>query len=184
MLSGASSLFYGCQSPVGGRICSPVVGVDAPRSTSELRCEVGRSGTLPLGEELLSIPPQELSTRECTLWCCLSPVMQAHKVQFFSHCPRPCLNCGNSGNRPGCPRGTVLTKPLVHICWHRITEVRHQDGHSHTPGPALGTTESAQTPAPPLHVCVCSNPLGCRAGTEFTKLPAMCTFVITQPLGH
>ena len=38
-------------------------------SVSELQCEVGGTGALQLGEEPLSIPSSELSTRECALWC-------------------------------------------------------------------------------------------------------------------
>lgn len=36
ILSRASSLLYGCHSPVGGRACTTVVVVEAPRSISEL----------------------------------------------------------------------------------------------------------------------------------------------------
>lgn len=82
MLSRASSLCCGCQSSVRSRICSPVVGADAPRSVYELQCGVGVTGALPLGEESLIIPPQELSTRKYTLRCQLLPNVQAHKV----HC--------------------------------------------------------------------------------------------------
>ena len=62
MLNGASSLLWGCHIPVGIRVSSPVVGVEVLRSVSELRCEVGITGALLLGEDTLSIPPQELST--------------------------------------------------------------------------------------------------------------------------
>lgn len=57
MLSRASSLLCGCDSPAGGRVCSLVVGIDTSRSVSELWCEAGRTGVLPLGEKPLSIPP-------------------------------------------------------------------------------------------------------------------------------
>ena len=77
MLNGASSLLYGCHSPVGGRICSLVVGLEAPISVCELWFEVGRIGALPLREKPLSIPLMELSTGECALWCHLSPVSQS-----------------------------------------------------------------------------------------------------------
>ena len=108
VLNRASSLLCGCHIPVRGGVCSPVVGVEAPRFGSKLQYEVGGNGVLLLGEELLSIPLQELSTRKCTLWCCLSLVVWAHKV----HCPWPRLSCGNL---PGCPSGTVPTKPLIHL---------------------------------------------------------------------
>ena len=64
MLSRTSSLLCGCHCPVGGRVCSRGVGVEAPRSVSELQCEVGGTETFPLGEEPLSIPPPELSTHQ------------------------------------------------------------------------------------------------------------------------
>ena len=64
-----------CYRPVQGRVCFPVVGVEAPIFGSKLQYEVGGTGVLLLGEELLSIPLQELSTRKCTLWCCLSLVV-------------------------------------------------------------------------------------------------------------
>ena len=35
----ASSLFHSCHSPFRGRVCSPVVGVEAPRSSFKLWCE-------------------------------------------------------------------------------------------------------------------------------------------------
>ena len=58
MLGRASSLLCGCHSPVRGRVCSPVVRVEAPRSGSKLQCEVGGTGALSLGKELLCILPQ------------------------------------------------------------------------------------------------------------------------------
>lgn len=90
MLVRVFSLFCGFHSPVRGGGCSPVVGVDTTRSISELQCDVGRAGALPLGNEPLSIPPQELSIGKCALWCHLSPIVWAHKVCCFWHCPRSC----------------------------------------------------------------------------------------------
>lgn len=60
MLNGASPLLCGCHIPVRGRVCSPVAGVEAPRFGSKLQYEVGGIGVLLLGEELLSVPLQEL----------------------------------------------------------------------------------------------------------------------------
>lgn len=60
MLGRASSLLCSC-SPVWGRVCSPAVEVVVPSSVSELWCEVDSTGVLPLGEELLSIPPPKHS---------------------------------------------------------------------------------------------------------------------------
>lgn len=66
MWSGAFSLLRVCRSPVGDRVYSLVIGVEAPRSflsrVSELCCEVGRVGALAPGEEPLSIPLRELSS--------------------------------------------------------------------------------------------------------------------------
>lgn len=62
-------------NPVRGRVCSPFVGVEAPRSDSKLQCEVGRTRTLPLGKEPLCVPPQELFAVMCNsvtlpaTWC-------------------------------------------------------------------------------------------------------------------
>ena len=74
-MSGASSLLCGCRSPVGGGVCSLDIGVEAPRSLSKLQCAVGGIGALLLKEKPLSVPPPELFTRECALWCHLSPVV-------------------------------------------------------------------------------------------------------------
>ena len=71
MLSSTSSLLGGFHSPAGGRVCSPV-GVEAPRSFSELWHEIGPTGVLPLRKKPLSIPLQELSTAKCFV---VSPVI-------------------------------------------------------------------------------------------------------------
>ena len=71
-------MLCGCPSPVGGRACSLVVGVEAPRSVSELQSKVGGIGVRPLREEPLSISPLELSTSSvlcgvtCHLLCWLT----------------------------------------------------------------------------------------------------------------
>lgn len=70
MLSLGSFFLCICHSPVRGE-GSPFVGVEAPKF--ELQCAVGRIGMLPLGEEPLSVPPQELSRGRCALWCCQKP---------------------------------------------------------------------------------------------------------------
>ena len=99
MLGRASSLLCGCHSPIESRVCLPVVGVEAPRSSSKLHCEVGGTGALPLGKELLHIPLQGLSTGTGTLCHHLLPSACAHKIHCCWHCPRPCLRCGNAGNQ-------------------------------------------------------------------------------------
>lgn len=56
-----------------------IVRVEAPclflSCVPELRCEVGRVGVLPLGEEPLGIPPLKLFTDECALLSHLSPIV-------------------------------------------------------------------------------------------------------------
>ena len=178
ILSRASSSLCGCQSPVWDRVCSPVVGVEAPRSISELWCEVGGTGTLLLREELLCIPPQELSTERCTLWCHLPPVVWAHKVYCCWHCPQPHHNHGNAGNQPRCPSGAVLTKPPAQTHWHRFAEVRHQDCYSHAPGSAVGAMTLAQTLTPLLHAHVPSKSAAADAGpTPAMGAPVICSDV-------
>lgn len=70
-----------------GQACSPVVGVEAFRSISELQCEVGAIAVLPLEEELPSIPLPELLTSDTALLCYLSHILQAYKVHHGWHCP-------------------------------------------------------------------------------------------------
>ena len=106
--------FTGCSA--GPPLCSVVVTVlfgagllpscwrRSPRSISELWCEVGRTGALPLRKEPLSLLPPELSTGKCTLWRCLSPVVRAHKVHCCWHCPWPRVSHGNAGYLPGVPQ--------------------------------------------------------------------------------
>ena len=103
MLSGASSLLRVCRSPVGDRVYSLVIGVEAPRSflsrVSELWCEVGRVGALAPGEEPLSIPLPELSTGR--VLC--GPQGHPHRSTLVraqersSHAPRP---SGSDGGSP------------------------------------------------------------------------------------
>lgn len=45
-----------------------------PRYDSELWCEIGGTGALPLGEKSLSTPPVEPILCECALLCPLSPL--------------------------------------------------------------------------------------------------------------
>ena len=75
MLNEDYSLLCGCHSSFRGRVCSPVVGVEDPISSSMLQCEVNRTGVLLLGNELLHVFPQELPTKMCdsdmppATWC-------------------------------------------------------------------------------------------------------------------
>lgn len=92
-----------CRSPVGDRVYSLVIGVEAPRSflsrVSELWCEVGRVGALAPGEEPLSIPLPELSTGR--VLC--GPQGHPHRSTLVraqersSHAPRP---SGSDGGSP------------------------------------------------------------------------------------
>lgn len=63
----------GCHCPGRGRVCSLVVGRGAPRSVSELQCELGGTGALPLGEEPLSCTPGLCSVVSPTTCCVGSP---------------------------------------------------------------------------------------------------------------
>ena len=62
-----------CHCPVRGRVCSLVVGVEAPNPflsrVSELQYEIGRIGVYPLGKEPLGIPLPEMFPSECVLLC-------------------------------------------------------------------------------------------------------------------
>lgn len=49
---------------------------------SDLWCEVGKIGALPLGEETLTSLPLELFHSECALLCHLS-LMQARKSYYY-----------------------------------------------------------------------------------------------------
>ena len=64
MLGRAFSLLCGCHSPVGGRVYSPVVDIEAPWSVSELQCEMGGTGALLLGKSHSILLP-----RICPLGC-------------------------------------------------------------------------------------------------------------------
>ena len=98
-----------------GQACSPVVGVEAFRSISELpselQCEVGGIAVLPLEKELPSIPLPELLTSDTALLCYLSHILQAYKVHHGWHCPWPHLIFGNAGNEPWYRSDIVFTRP-------------------------------------------------------------------------
>ena len=86
ILNGASSLLCGCDCSARGSVCSMDVGTEAPipvlSCVSDLQCEIGRIGALPLGEKPLNIPSLELFTCDCALLCPLSPLVWANKI----HC--------------------------------------------------------------------------------------------------
>ena len=126
-----------------------------------------------------------MSIRNCSVWCCLSPIVLAYKIHCCWHCPGPSLNHTNASNQPTCPSGTVLRKPLAHVHWSQALGPAVV-AWSHLRGPAtVGAVVSAQTPAPPLRAgarkpCSCerqvrpshgnnSNGLGCSAGAGLTQ---------------
>lgn len=109
-LSRASALLCGCHSHVGGQVCSPVVGTDAPRFISELLFEVGETGALLLGEKPLSVPLQN---------CPLCGAVTSHagsQVTLFLAMPLilPQLEFRQWTRYLS---DTVLTKSLAQICW-------------------------------------------------------------------
>ena len=110
-----------CHCPVRGGVCFLVVGVELFLScVSDLRCEVGGFGALPLGEKSLSIPPLEMFTCECALFCHLSPIVWAHRLHCGWHCSWPHLNHGYASNWPWCLSGIVFTRPPVLIHWSQV----------------------------------------------------------------
>lgn len=62
-------------------VCSPVIRVEVSISVSEQQCR--QTWSSPLGEEPLSIPLPELSTKEWVPWCKLSPTVWAHEIHYF-----------------------------------------------------------------------------------------------------
>lgn len=66
MLNRASSFALWLLISLSGAESVPQLLVEAPIFGSKLQYEVGGTGVLLLGEELLGIPLQELSTRKCT----------------------------------------------------------------------------------------------------------------------
>ena len=80
---------------------------------SDLWCEEGRMGALPLGEKPLSVPPQELFTYGHSLLCSLSATVQAHKLHYGWHCSQPHFPCGYAGNWPRYLSGIVSPRPPV-----------------------------------------------------------------------
>ena len=90
-------LSYTCR----GKVCSLVVGMETPRSISELQCEVDGIGALPLGEEPPSIPPLERSTGACALLYCLAPTMGFTKYTAVGTALGPASTIGMLEISPG-----------------------------------------------------------------------------------
>ena len=72
LLDEASYLLCGCHSLFGGRICSPVVEVEAPWSVFELQCEIGGTEALLLGRS------HELLPRSCLPGYALHDIITCH----------------------------------------------------------------------------------------------------------
>ena len=150
MLSRVLSLLCDFHSPVQGRICSPVVGVEAPALS--LICSVSRwDGVLQLGEEPVSIPSQELhqEVQEVRLYCHASPTV-----------PTP---------RGHCRWALPLAVPQPWICRQSAQMSLRHWAHpassadpwrsgtglscSRMPGPTVEARGWAQTLASSLHAC-------------------------------
>ena len=185
MLSGVSSLFCGCHSPIWGRICSPLVGVEAPSSVSESRREVGGTRVLPLGEELPRIPRHALCGVASRLMCA------------FTKCTLVGTDLG-----PSSPTGMQAVGPEAPqaLCSHSHqhssdgtdplklgTRTCHSCVYSHTwphcgscrVSPVSSCTctcahlQSLQLLVPDLHTHrSTSNSLRCPEGAELTEAPA------------
>lgn len=160
-----SSSLCGCHSPVGGRVCSLVVGVEAPRSVYKLWCAVGRIGILSLGEELLVLLHRSsvvLPATSCVgsgthcCWHCPPPLQlwECRRSAWMS-C-RCCVQCHQHGFV-----GTDLLKSGTGIAM------------AEAPGPAVGTT--AGTPALPPRV---TKPTATNQGpAPSTGAPVICSDV-------
>ena len=111
ILSRVSSLLCGCHCPVKGRVFCLLVGMEAPRSISELKYEVGVIGTLPLREEPLSIPLPELFTK-CALLCHLSPAVVGPALNPTSIMGMPEISPRVPPLKSG-PKTTVFIWPTV-----------------------------------------------------------------------
>ena len=100
-----------CHCPVKGRVFCLLVGMEAPRSISELKYEVGVIGTLPLREEPLSIPLPELFTK-CALLCHLSPAVVGPALNPTSIMGMPEISPRVPPLKSG-PKTTVFIWPTV-----------------------------------------------------------------------
>ena len=113
--------------------------------------------------ENTSLGCQGRSLDEYTLLCHLSPIVWAHKVHCFWHCPGPHLNLGNVSNRPWCPPGIVSTGPPA-----QINQGQVPGPHSSLIWSTAEATKAAQ-PRPQVHMP--TKPVT----AEATPVPAMDT---------
>lgn len=130
MLSGDSS-FCGCQSPAGGRVCSPVVEADTPQSVSELQCEVVGIGVL-LGKESLSsskgaVHQEALCGGACHPLCrlteytavgtALGPTSaMGFQAVSLRHCAHKASQCRSAKVAPPLRHGLDFSPPLCGQC--------------------------------------------------------------------
>lgn len=122
-------------SVLSGKVCSIVVGIEGPRSISELQCEVVGIGA-SRGEKPVGNSPQKLPTKKCHLLCHLPPIFGLTKYIAVGTALDP------TSTVRICAIGPVSLRHYVHKSTRadapgRPTEVRYQDCSSHTPGPAV-----------------------------------------------
>ena len=105
--------------PCQGQVCSLVIGVEVPRSVSELcfwsAAWERQSWSAPTGRKVTEFSPLELFTCVCVLLCHFSPLVLTHKLHYCWNCPQPHLNHGYSGSCSWFFSGLVFTKPPVQI---------------------------------------------------------------------
>ena len=161
-------LSYTCR----GRVCSLVVGMETPRSISELQCEVDGTGALPLREEPLSIPPLEWSTGACALLYCLACTMGFTKYTAVGTALGPASTIGMLEISPGdlrwCFHKATTVVTLRDLPWELWRQPR--------PWPSLACMGICpQSPQSQTHPSCGGTqcPLGCPAGAEFTRLAAV-----------
>ena len=160
ILNGASPLLCGCHSFVRSRVCFLVVAVEAPRSISELWCEVGGIEKLLPWEEPVSTLLLEMSAKECLLWCCPLCRLTKNIVVGTALGPASNMECR-----------CCVHKSTRADHKHTVTKFRYQDHSSCACKPALGATE-ASWPRPDLCICTPTMPVAANAGlTPATGAP-------------
>ena len=80
-------------------------------AVSNLQCEVGGIGVLPVRGKPLSISPLEMFNCGCALLCHVSPIVWALKLHCCWHSSQPHVNYGYTNNWPWCLSDIVFTRP-------------------------------------------------------------------------
>ena len=124
MFGGPSSLQF--HSPLTGRVSFLLVGVEAHKCVSELRCRVVDT------EALLGKGTTEYCSAGAVHWgVCFAMSPKTYCVSSQSTLllalSSSLVSCGNAGFRPWCPLGTAFTKLPVRIHQFRSSEVWYQD---------------------------------------------------------